>query len=167
MKSFLVIVAAIFITSQAKASYLGDEFHAIGIEINQLPYISDYQAEELKKIIKNAKELIYNSQKQEGLFCMQGTLYGPNNLKVWSGNSDTCENSDRFKIYNSHYACMNGTVYGPDDFKQWTGDTNSCSDETKIKIGWRFICINGTIYGPNNFKQWTGNSEACATIKLD
>ena len=49
MKSFLVIVAAILITSQAKASYLGDEFHAIGIVVNQMPYISDYQAEELKK----------------------------------------------------------------------------------------------------------------------
>ncbi len=61
----------------------------------------------------------------DSFYCLGGHLYGPNNLKEWSGNTEVCGNSSRVK-FGRRFACFNGYLIDTNGNKQWTGDTEYC-----------------------------------------
>ncbi len=159
----VLFLTAVF-TLQAQASMLGDDFIEVGNRINKSSSLTSEQQSELNKILSNAETILNGGSISGGYICIGGSVTGPNNFNVWTGDSNACDDPDKVLI-GDLYVCVTGTLYGPDKLAVWSGNSEGCV--SKVKLGRHYACADGTVYGPNGFQKWTGNSNACASIKLD
>lgn len=167
MKSlkFLACALILQVTGFSRASTLGDEFIRLGQKINSTSLSSD-QIQNLGLKLDEAQSILSGGNGTGRFICIQGTVTGPNNQSIWSGDAHACSNPNKVYIHGD-YACVTGTLYNARGSLKWTGDSNSCGDRTKIKIGQRYACAVGTIYGPGGFEKWTGDSNYCANAVLE
>lgn len=162
---YLICTLMLHLAFFANASTLGDEFIRLGQEINNVSLSSD-QFQNLSIKLDEAKSILSGGNGASGFICIQGTVSGPGNQNIWTGDSQACSNSQKVYIQGD-YACVTGTLYGAQGRLKWTGDSNACGDRTKVKIGQRYACAVGTIYGPGGFEKWTGDSNYCAIAVLN
>jgi hypothetical protein len=153
------------ISSFALASDIGDAYIKLGQKLNQNT-LNYQQIQDLYLKLNEAESILNGWLGAGGFTCIQGTVYGPNNQQIWTGNSNVCSDSTRILIQGD-YACVDGTLYGVQGKLKWTGNSYACGDKSRVKIGNHYACVDGYIYGPGGFEKWTGDSNYCASAILN
>lgn len=127
--NYLVFIFTLQITIFSNASTLGDQFIRLGQKINSA-VLSSEQIQNLSLKLDEAQDILNGGSGASEFVCIQGTVSGPGNQNIWTGDSQACSNPNKVYIQGD-YACVTGALYGAKGSLKKQGFECLISQETK------------------------------------